>query len=136
MRENPYRQDREGMIELLQQYNSMKQGRGYVFLEEDAFEQLIDYFDEKDDLSSALEAAEYGIQQYPYSSILLIKKADLLIAKRLYREALALLEKAELLDTGDINLYILKTDVYLALDQQKKAADLLEKAMDRLYRAK
>jgi tetratricopeptide (TPR) repeat protein len=129
MRENPYRQDREGMIELLQQYNNMKEGNSYVFLEEDAFEQLIDYFDEKDDLASALEAADYGIQQYPYSSILLIKKADLLIAKRLYREALSLLEKAELLDNGDINLYILKTDVYLALDQQKKAADLLEKAI-------
>src|SRR5438045_4944093 len=129
MKDNPYQQDREGMMELLQQYNSMKQGNGYTFIEEDAFEQLIDYFDEKDDLHSALEAAEYGIQQYPYSSILLIKKADLLIAKRLYREALALLEKAELLDQGDINLYILKTDVYLALDQQKKAADLLEKAI-------
>jgi hypothetical protein len=129
MKDNPYRQDREGMMELLQQYSSMKQGNGYAFIEEDAFEQLIDYFDEKDDLSSALEAAEYGIEQYPYSSILLIKKADLLIAKRLYSEALVLLEKAELLDRGDINLYILKTDVYLALDQQKKAADLLEKAI-------
>ena len=129
MRENQYRQDREGMMDLLQQYNSMKQGNGYAFIEEDAFEQLIDYFDEKDDLSSALEAADYGIQQYPYSSILQIKKADLLIVKRHYREALVLLEKAELLDRGDINLYILKTDVYLALDQQKKASDLLEKAI-------
>ena len=129
MREHPYRKDREGMIELLQQYNTMKEGTGYAFIEEDSFEQIIDYFDEKDDLASALEAAEYGIQQYPYSSILKIKKADLLIAKRHYREALALLEKAELLDRGDINLYILKTDVYLALDQQKKAADLLEKAI-------
>ncbi len=129
MRENPYNQDREGMIELLQQYDSMKQGNGYAFIEEDAFEQLIDYFDEKDDLSSALEAANYAIEQYPYSCILKIKKADILIAKRLYREALTLLEKAELLDRGDINLYILKTDVYMALDQQKKAADLLEKAI-------
>ena len=129
MKDNPYRQDKEGMIELLQQYNSMKQGNGYSFIEEEAFEYLIDYFDEKDDLFSALEAADYGIQQYPYSSILQIKKADLLIAKRQYREALELLEKAELLDRGDINLYILKTDVYLALDQQKKAADLLEKAI-------
>ena len=129
MRENPYNQDREGMIELLQQYDSMKQGNGYAFIEEDSFEQLIDYFDEKDDLSSALEAANYAIEQYPYSCILKIKKADILIAKRLYREALTLLEKAELLDRGDINLYILKTDVYMALDQQKKAADLLEKAI-------
>jgi len=129
MKENPYRQDKEGMKELLDQYNNMKEGQGYAFIEEEAFEQLVDYFDESDDLSSALEAAEYGIQQYPYSSILKIKKADLLIAKKFYREALDILEKAELLDRGDINLYILKTDAYLALDLQKKAADLLEKAI-------
>ena len=45
------------------------------------------------------------------------------------REALALLDKAELLDSNDINLYILKTDAYLALDNQEKAAALLEKAI-------
>ena len=129
MRENPYRQDKEGIKELLQQYMRLKQGNGSAFIEEDAFEQIIDYFDEKDDLSLAVEAADYGIQQYPYSSVLQIKKADLLIAKKLYREALVLLEKAELLDRGDINVYILKTDAYLALDQQKKAADLLEEAI-------
>jgi tetratricopeptide (TPR) repeat protein len=108
----------------------MKQGRSYSFIEEDSYEQLIDYFDEKDELSSAIEASDYGIQHYPYSSVLKIKKADILIAKRQYNEALALLEKAELLDASDINLYILKTDVYLAMDQQKKAADLLEKAIE------
>src|SRR4029079_1097103 len=66
---------------------------------------------------------------YPFSSLLQIKKADLLIATRHYREALSLLEKAELLDRTDINVYILKTDAYLALDQQKKAALLLEQAI-------
>ena len=97
MRENPYRQDREGIKEILQQYMRLKYGNGSAFIEEDAFEQIIDYYDEKDDLSSAVVAADDGIQQYPYSSVLQIKKADLLIAKKLYREALVLLEKAELL---------------------------------------
>lgn len=129
MRENPYRENKEELKELLIQYNNLKQGNNSAFIEEEAFEKIIDYFDEKDELISAIEAADYGIQQYPYSALLQIKKADLLIAKRQYSEALLLLEKAELLDSGDINLYILKTDVYLALDQQQKAADLLEKAI-------
>jgi hypothetical protein len=51
----------------------------------------------------------------------MIKKADLLIARRKYAQSLELLEKAELFDSTDINLYILKTDAYLALDQQPKA---------------
>ena len=128
MRENPYRQDKE-IKELLQQYHNLKRGTSYIFIEEESFERIVDHFDDKNDMTSAIEAADYGIQQYPYSSILQIKKADLLIATKNYREALSLLEKAELLDRGDINLYILKTDAYLALDQQKKAADLLEQAI-------
>ena len=130
MRENPYREDREEMKELLRQYTNLKEGNSYSFIDEDSFEKIIDYFDDKDDLPAAIEAVDFGIEQYPYSAILQIKKADLLIATRHYREALSWLEKAELLDRTDINLYILKTDAYLALDQQKKAAALLEEAID------
>ncbi len=129
MKENPYHQDKEEMKELLKQYIHFKEGNSYSFIEEESFERLIDYFDDKEDLSAALEAVDYGIQQYPYSSVLQIKKADLLIATRQYSHALRLLEKAELLDRTDINVYILKTDAYLALDQQKKAALILEQAI-------
>src|SRR5580765_6586255 len=105
MRENPYRQDREEMNELLKQFNNLRQGYSHSFIEEDSFERIIDYFDEMDDIPSAIEAVDCGIQQYPYSSVLQIKKADLLIATRRYREALSLLDKAEILDRTDINLY-------------------------------
>ncbi len=129
MKENPYRKDREELKELLQQYHNFKDGKKFTFLEEDAFERIIDYFDETDDMPAAVEAANFGVEQFPYSASLLIKKADLLIATRRYREALSLLEKAELLDSTDINLYILKTDAHLALDNQQKAAEILEHAI-------
>jgi tetratricopeptide (TPR) repeat protein len=51
------------------------------------------------------------------------------LANRKYQEALDVLEQASVLDSGDINLYILKTDAYLALDQQDKAVKLLEEAL-------
>lgn len=87
MRENPYREDREELKELLRQYQNLKNGRTHAFLEEDAFERIIDYYDEKDNFPEALEAAETGLSQFPYSSQLMIKKADLLLATRKYREA-------------------------------------------------
>ena len=130
MSKYPYRQDREELRELLQQYENLKTGKSHSFIEEDSFEKIIDYFDEKDQLPKAIEAADYAIEQYPYSSSLLLKKADLLIAFKQYQEALIHLEKAELFDSSDINLYILKTDAYLALDQQEKAAAVLEAALD------
>ncbi len=129
MRENPYREDREELKELLKQYSNLKNGRSHTFLEEDAFERIIDHFDEKDDLPEALEASEIGLSQFPYSSQLMIKKADLLLAGRKYTEALEVLEMAELYDSSDVNLYILKTDAYLALDQQAQAVELLQAAL-------
>jgi len=74
MRENPYQEDREELKELLLQYQNLKHGRSHSFLEEDAFERIIDYYDEKDDMAEALEAAETGLEQFPFSSLLMIKK--------------------------------------------------------------
>lgn len=129
MSDNSFRKDREELRELLRQYENLRGGRQHSFIEEDAFEQIIDHFDEKDDLAKAMEAAEFAIEQFPYSSLLMIKKADLLLASRKYWEALEILEKAEIFDSSDINLFILKTDAYLALDQQNKAVELLEAAL-------
>lgn len=130
MSKSPYRQDREELKELLQQFENLKAGIAPSFMEEEAFERVIEYYDEKEEWSTALEAADYGINQYPYSSALILKKADLLISLRRYKEALFILDSAELLDASNTLLYILKTDAYLALDQQEKAARLLESAIE------
>ncbi|MEO8404333.1 MAG: tetratricopeptide repeat protein [Chitinophagaceae bacterium] len=129
MKENPYQEDRDQIRELLRIYDNLKAGRGQSFIEEDAFEKIINHFEEKEQLVKALEAADLGIGQYPYSAMLLIRKADLLLARRQYAEALEILDQASLLDNRDINLYILKTDAYLALDQQEKAVVILEEAL-------
>jgi tetratricopeptide (TPR) repeat protein len=128
MKKDPYH-DKESIDELLKQYTNLRNGHKSIFFEEEAFEKIIDYFDDQEDLSKALEAAETAIEYYPYSGALLIRKADLLLATRKYNEALSVLEKAELFDATDINLYILKTDAYLAMDMQEKAVALLEQAV-------
>ena len=128
MSTDPY-YDKEGIDELLKLYNNLRNGHRSIFIEEEAFEKIIDYYDEQEELSKALEAAEMAIEYFPYSAPLLIKKADLLLATRKYSEALTLLEKAELFDASDINLYILKTDAYLAMDMQERAVEILEQAV-------
>jgi tetratricopeptide (TPR) repeat protein len=131
MKKNPlHPNDDDEIKELLKQFKNLQSGRSNSFLNEDAFEKLIDYFDETENLTNAIEAVELGIEQYPYSSLLLVKKADLMIASRRYSIALEILAKAELLDGSDINIYILKTDAYLALDKHEEAVLLLENALN------
>lgn len=129
MKDNPFRHDKEELKELLRQFQNLKAGRSHSFLYEEDFEKLIDHFDDIEDLTQGLEAADIAVEQFPYSAMLQVKKADLLIATRQYHEALQVLNHAEVLDHTDINIYILKTDAYLALDQQEKAVELLENAL-------
>ena len=129
MKENPHHPDKEQIRELLKQYENLKTGRSHSFIEEEAFEKIINHFEESEDIVKALEAAEIAIEHFPFSSTLLIRKADVLLSNRQYNKALEILEQASLFDSSDINLYILKTDAYLALDQQEKAVTLLEEAL-------
>ncbi len=131
MREQSYHEDREELKELLRQYQNLKTGNSHVFIEEDDFERIIDYYDDKENLPEAIKATDAGLEQFPYSAQLMIRKADLLLVTRNYREALNILEIAELYDSTDINLIILKTDAFLALDLQPQAVELLEEALQR-----
>lgn len=126
---DPYQNDKENLKELLKHYENLRNGKNSIFLEEESFEKIIDYYDDQEDFSRALEAAEISIEYFPFSSSLLLRKADLLLSSRKYYEALDILHKVELLDANDVNLYILKTDAYLALDKQEKAVEILQEAI-------
>ena len=130
MRNDRYRQDREELKELLVQYENLREGRPNSFIEEEGFERLVEYYDDKDRFDEALTVCQYAMNQYPYSSSLMLLKSNLLIVTKKYTEALELLNLAEQLDSTDTDLYILKTDAYLALDMQAKAAEVLETAID------
>lgn len=129
MKDNPRRSDRQQIKELLRQYEDLKQGRNHSFIEEDDFEKIINHFEENEEILKALEAAEIAIEHFPFSSALLIKQADVMLTNRQYRKALEVLDQASLFDSRDINLYILKTDAFLALDEQEQAVRLLEDAL-------
>ncbi len=129
MKENPYREDWDDLKELLRQYDDLKNGRKQIFLDEEDFEKIIDYFDEKEAASLAMEAAEMGADCFPFSSSILIRKADLLLTANKYQDALHLLDHIETLDSSNIDIYILKSSAYLALDLQQKAVEILEKAL-------
>lgn len=129
MAEHTPREEREEMAELLSRFEQLRAGGSPPFIEEEAFEKIIDHFQQKEQLDKALEAANMAVERYPYSSALQVRKADILLVNRRYREGLRVLDQAHLLDSRDINIYILRTDAYLALDQQDKAVALLQEAL-------
>ena len=90
MRNDRYRQDREELKELLSQYENLRAGRPNSFIEQEGFERLVEYYDEKERFDEALTVCQYAINQYPYSAALMLLKANLLIVTKKYTEALEL----------------------------------------------
>ena len=115
--------------EILQRYENLRKGRSGSYIEEEAFEKIIEYFEAQEQYIKAFQAVEIAIGQFPYSASLIIKKADLLLSKRRYEEALSLLEQAAIFDNNNIDIYILKTEAFLALDRQEEAVALLNEAL-------
>jgi len=130
MRKNPHRQDQGEFKELLKSYEQLRDGKNNTFIYEDGFEQIIDYFIDQDKTAESLEAAEIATTYFPYSSTLMLMRADALLALRRYKECLFILDKAEVLDNHDLTLYIIKTDALLALDRQEEASEILLSALD------
>ncbi len=114
---------------ILDNYRNLRDGKSNAYIEEDGFEQIIQYYDSRSQNNKALEAATIAVNQFPYSSVLLINKADLLIVAMRYSEALETLEQAEMFEQNNINILILKTDIYLATDQQQLAINILQNAL-------
>jgi tetratricopeptide (TPR) repeat protein len=122
-------EDRADFNQILKQYQDLRDGKSSLYPDEDSFDKIIDYFEEKEQLKQALEACEIGLSIFSYSASLLIKKANLLIDFRKYDEALQTLEKAEWLDGMNADLCVLKTEVYLALDRQEEAIAFLSQVL-------
>ena len=56
-------EDFDDLRDVLQQFENLSTGKSHSFLDEDSFEQIIDYYDERDQMPIALKAAEIAIEQ-------------------------------------------------------------------------
>src|SRR5580693_7468655 len=85
----------EGKDSVLRFEEMLKTGE-VVFFDLTVYEFIINYFIEEGKFNKALKACNYAIEQYPYSTELFLDKANLLIKKQKFDEALEYIEKAEL----------------------------------------
>ncbi|MFT4202977.1 MAG: tetratricopeptide repeat protein [Chitinophagaceae bacterium] len=114
-------QEMQSITDIIKQYDDLSAQKTGSIPSEMSFELLIDYFDELQNLNKALEVAASAREYYPFSAELMVKHADLLIADRKYNLSLDILEQAQLLNSDDINIYILKVDALLALNEPDAA---------------
>lgn len=120
--------DQEQVMELIENFEQMMKDNSQMFYDEASFEQIIDYYNDRQDLDKAMHVVEMAIEQHPFSASFLIKKAHVLFDKKAYDEALVVLDQAAVLDSGEIQLHLLRCDIYVWQGKFAEAVDTIELA--------
>ncbi len=115
-----------GLIELFERF--LASGEQFYF-DEDSLERILEYYEMQSRPERAEAVADYAINQNPYSSDFLIRKAEFLLNRKKYKEALEFLDKAALFDTGEVDVYLIRSDVYVETNQIDKAEQTLYDAL-------
>ncbi len=112
--------------EILQKFKNLKDGLSNSFLQSEDFEILVSHFEQEENYSAGLEAAEIGINQYPFYAGLFIDKANLLLLLHRYNDALIILSDVPEADNFATNIRLMRIEAYMALADEAEAIKELE----------
>lgn len=113
---------------LIDQIDKYKKGESSIYPDEEEFDMVSDFYMQVIKNVQALEVVEIGLTLYPFSTLLMLSKANLLIVLSRFEETLDILDAVELYSPNDIDVYILRLEASLALGMQEKAEELYETA--------
>lgn len=121
----------DGSIEdLIYHYEQLKNGLSSRYLDEEEYEFLIEYFYQEGKEQKALDVCEFALVHFPYAKDILILKADLLYHAQKYGQALLVLDQIESLDCNNLDVVLLRSDIFLAQYKEEAAAAYLISHID------
>jgi len=72
-------------------------------------------------IEKALEACDFAIGQYAFNAWFLLRKAQFLLEINQHQKAFHLLKKAEILDSNEIEIYLVKAEILTDIEQYELA---------------
>lgn len=119
-------EDKPDISLLVEQYeDSLKRNRA-AFFDQDDYESIVEYYEDRGLFEEALKVSEIALEQHPFSSILLIKRAQLFFQMKQCDQALELLDRAELFDASEIGIFLLRAEIFTFQSRYKEAIDILD----------
>lgn len=127
MYEDDFSEDEfDAMDELLQRYEQVKRGEAAGMMDEEDFERIIEYFFENSNDEQAMLACEIARTYYPFSSSVLLLRAEILTQSQKYGQALKALDELDQYDQHNLDAVLLRSDILLSQMRFDQAARLLE----------
>lgn len=112
--------------ELLKRYEDVKNGESSSIMDEEDFERVIEYYFQNSNEEQALLACDIARTYYPFSTSVLLLKAEILVQAQKYGQAMHVLDELEQSDTANLDATLLRSDILLGQFKYDQAAVLLE----------
>jgi tetratricopeptide (TPR) repeat protein len=122
--------DEDGYEDLVARYEEMLKKKKNQYFELDELETIIDYYIDAAESSKAIEAVNLAERLHPNSSLISLKKSQILINKGLAEEALENLKNIEKIEAFNPDLYLLKGHALCLLGKFSEAEKVFEKALN------
>lgn len=119
--------DIAGLIELFERCIAANEQH---YFDEETLEQILEYYEIRNAAEKAETVIDYAINQNPYSSEFLIRKAEYLLNRKKYKLALEFLDKATLFDSGEVDVFLIRSDIYVEMNEIEKAIETLNTALE------
>jgi tetratricopeptide (TPR) repeat protein len=123
-------EERSPLEELIQRFQDIKSGNATSMLDEEEYERVIEYYFQNSNDIEALLACEIGKTYYPFSSSILMLKAEILTQTQKYGQALKALDEVEQYDHTNLGAVLLRADILLSQVKYDQAAAHLQHSAD------
>ena len=127
MFDDDFNDDDFGSIEdILRRYEEVKRGEAAGVLDEEEFENVIEYYFQNSNEEQALLACDIARTYYPFSGSILLLRAEILTQAQKYGQALKALDEMEQYDNNNLDAVLLRSDILLGQLKFDRAAMYLE----------
>jgi len=114
------------LIAFVEEYENRLQSGNVPYLNDREYNDVISYYEEEGEYQQAINVINSAISQYSFRSDYLALKARMLIKQGLMYDAMEVIERAEAMAPKDIELQLLKINIYIHTKQLDNAIILIE----------
>lgn len=107
-----FERNEEQFFKEIEAFEKLLKNNEVHFFDAERFEEFFDHYLTKNKISKAEKVINMALSQHPFSSELRLRKAQVLIRKKKYDEALTLLDEIQVVESLNPDIFLLKAEVF------------------------
>jgi len=122
--------DQPSIKNLVELYEEALANNRQPVIDAEEVERIVNYYQSTGHYDKALQIINTSLEHYPYSGLILLRKAQLLFDLKICEEALECLDRVETFEPGELGIYLLRSEILTFQSSHEEALAVLDHAME------